>query len=79
MSGENKLKVWNSQVLDDESVIPDELKNADPGIVVKAKGENLIVRCGTGFLKILELQVPGGKRLMSRDCAHNFTVGNPIM
>ncbi len=79
MSGENKLKVWNSQVLDDESVIPDELKNVEPGIVVKAKGENLIVRCGTGFLKILELQVPGGKRLLSRDCAHNFTVGKPVM
>ena len=79
MSGENKLKVWNSQVLDDESVVPEDLKNSVPGTVVKAKGENLIVKCGNGFLKIKELQVPGGKRLLSRDCAHNFTVGNPIM
>jgi len=55
------------------------LKNSVPGTVVKAKGENLIVKCGNGFLKIKELQVPGGKRLLSRDCAHNFTVGNPIM
>ena len=80
MSGENKLKVLDSRVADEnDPLIPDDLKNVLPGIVVKAKGENLIVKCGTGFLNIKELQVPGGKRLMSRDCAHNFTVGNPIM
>ena len=79
MSGENKLKVWNSQVLEDVSIVPDELKDSVPGTVVKAKGENLIVKCGNGFLKIKELQVPGGKRLLSRDCAHNFEVGKPIM
>ena len=60
-------------------MVPDELKGSVPGTVVKAKGENLIVKCGKGYLKVKELQVPGGKRLMSRDCAHNFTVGNPIM
>ena len=60
-------------------MVPDDLKDSVPGTVVKAKGENLIVKCGKGFLKVKELQVPGGKRLQSRDCAHNFTVGNPIM
>ena len=79
MKDENKLKVLDSVVLEDESIVPDELKDSEPGTVVKAKGENLIVKCGKGYLKVLELQVPGGKRLMSRDCAHNFTVGNPIM
>ena len=79
MKDENKLKVLDSEVLADDSIVPDELKNVEPGIVVKAKGENLIVKCGNGFLKVKELQVPGGKRLMSRDCAHNFVVGNPIM
>ena len=79
MKDENKLKVLDSVVLEDESIVPDELKDSEPGTVVKAKGENLIVKCGKGYLKVLELQVPGGKKLMSRDCAHNFTVGNPIM
>ncbi len=79
MTGENKLKVLDSEVLEDETVVPEELKASVPGTVVKAKGENLIVKCGKGFLKVKELQVPGGKRLQSRDCAHNFTVGNPIM
>ena len=79
MKGENKLKVLDSEVVEDLSLIPEDLRDAEPGVVVKAKGENLIVKCGQGFLKVLELQVPGGKRLASRDCAHNFSVGNPIM
>ena len=79
MKGENKLKVLDSEVLEDMSLVPSELTESDPGTVVKAKGENLIVKCGKGFLKVKELQQPGGKRLQARDCAHNFTVGNPIM
>ena len=79
MKGENKLKVLDSEVAEDMTLIPDEFKDSEPGTVVKAKGENLIVKCGKGFLKIKELQVPGGKRLAARDCAHNFTVGKPIM
>lgn len=79
MKGENKLKVLDSEVAEDMALIPDEFKDSEPGTVVKAKGENLIVKCGKGFLKIKELQVPGGKRLAARDCAHNFTAGKPIM
>ncbi len=69
----------DSEVVEDETVVPDEFMETAPGTVVKAKGENLIVKCGKGFLKVKELQQPGGKRLQARDCAHNFTVGNPIM
>ncbi|MBR4947665.1 MAG: methionyl-tRNA formyltransferase [Clostridiales bacterium] len=80
MSGENKLKVLDSTVVsDDDQLIPEDLKDVLPGVVVRAKGENLIVKCGKGFLKIKELQQPGGKRLNARDCAHNFTVGKQIM
>ena len=75
---DKKLKVLDSEVAD-EAAVPDELKDSEPGTVVKAKGENLIVKCGTGFLKIKELQQPGGKRLNARDCAHNFVVGSPII
>lgn len=75
---EKKLKVLDSEVAD-EAAVPDELKDSKPGTVVKAKGENLIVKCGKGFLKVKELQQPGGKRLRAIDCAHNFTVGSPII
>ena len=79
MKGENKLKVLDSEVVEDMTLIPEDLKDSEPGTVVKAKGENLIVKCGNGFLKVKELQQPGGKKLQARDCAHNFTVGNPVM
>ena len=79
MKGENKLKVLDSEVVEDMTLIPGDLKDSEPGIVVRAKGENLIVKCGNGFLKVKELQQPGGKKLQARDCAHNFTVGNPVM
>lgn len=75
---DKKLKVLDSEVAD-EAAVPDELKDSKPGTVVKAKGENLIVKCGNGFLKVKELQQPGGKRLRAIDCAHNFTVGSPII
>ncbi len=79
MKEDRKLKVLDSEVFEDETVIPEELKDAEPGTVVKARGENLIVKCGKGYLKIKELQQPGGKRLNARDCAHNFVVGKPVM
>ena len=79
MKDESKLKVLDSEVLEDETMVPEDLKDSVPGTVVKAKGENLIVKCGNGFLKVKELQQPGGKKLQARDCAHNFTVGNPVM
>lgn len=76
---DKKLKVLDSEVLADETAVPDDLKDSEPGTVVRAKGENLIVKCGNGFLKIKELQQPGGKRLRAVDCAHNFTVGKPVI
>ncbi|MBR3247729.1 MAG: methionyl-tRNA formyltransferase [Clostridiales bacterium] len=79
MKEDKKLKVLDSEVLSDESAVPEELKDSEPGTVVKAKGENLIVKCGSGYIRIKELQQPGGKRLNARDCAHNFTVGSPVI
>ena len=79
MKEDKKLKVLDSEVFEDVTQIPEELMNTEPGTVVKAKGENLIVKCGEGFLKIKELQQPGGKRLQARDCAHNFVVGSPVI
>ena len=77
---DKKLKVLDSEVIsENDGLIPDDMKNAEPGIVVKAKGENLIVKCGKGYLKVKELQQPGGKKLNARDCAHNFVVGNPVI
>lgn len=55
------LKVWVSRVSDMKT-------DAAPGTVVRADAkEGLFVACGTGVLKIVELQAPGSKRMNARD------------
>ncbi len=54
------LKVWKSACFDMESA-------CRPGSVVKASGKDgLSVACGQGKLEILELQLPGGKRMSAK-------------
>jgi len=67
-----KFKIYNSEVVDFESEFD------VPGTVVKAHKADLIIRCKDGYLKILELQVEGGKRLEAINCAHNFKVGTVL-
>ncbi len=47
----------------------------NPGSVVKAHKGDLIVKCGNDFLKLMEVQAEGGKRLKAQDCAHNYKPG----
>lgn len=66
-----KMKFYVSEI-----VSSDEFDASVPaGTVVKAHKGDLIVRTSDGFLKILELQAEGGKRLKASDCAHNYKIG----
>jgi len=47
---------------------------AEPGTVVRADGEGVLIACGRGMLLVRELQRPGGKRLAAAD----FLRGHPI-
>jgi len=60
------LKVWRAEPVEGPAVAP--------GQVMKADREGLIVTCGEGCLRILELQQEGGRRLPVRD----FLAGHPI-
>ncbi|MCQ2483102.1 MAG: methionyl-tRNA formyltransferase [Clostridia bacterium] len=73
----NKLKVYDTEVVEvfDESTLPFEVKN---GMILKAHKSDLIIKCDNSYINLKELQVPGGKRLKSSDCAHNFKVGTFI-
>lgn len=64
--GDQKLKVVAAEPVDGP--------NVSPGQVMKADREGLIVTCGDGCLRILELQKEGGKRLAARD----FLAGNKL-
>ncbi len=60
------LKIWRAEPVAGPAV--------DPGQVMKADREGLVVTCGEGCLRILELQKQGGKRLAVRD----FLAGNRL-
>lgn len=65
-----RVKVYETAIYRDG-----DFDAAPAGTVVKAHKGDLIVACGNGYLKILELQLEGGKRLKAIDCAHNYKVG----
>ncbi|NIF45063.1 methionyl-tRNA formyltransferase, partial [Burkholderia sp. Tr-862] len=48
--------------------------DAAPGTIVDAAPEGVIVACGSGALRVTQLQKPGGKRLPARE----FLAGSPL-
>ncbi|RZJ08859.1 MAG: methionyl-tRNA formyltransferase [Rubrivivax sp.] len=62
------LKVWRAEVVPGEG---------EPGYVIAADGAGPVVACGTGALRLTELQRPGGKRAASAVLmqAHPIGVG----
>jgi methionyl-tRNA formyltransferase len=58
------LKIWKVEVVQ---------KNGSPGTVLAAEKTGIVVGCGEGALRILELQREGGKRLT----AEQFLAGSP--
>jgi methionyl-tRNA formyltransferase len=62
------VKVWKAEPLETQPA------NAAPGQIVSADKNGITVACGTGALRILELQREGGKRLT----AGPFLAGCPL-
>jgi methionyl-tRNA formyltransferase len=62
---EGPVKIWRSRILD-RAVVSSEAGYIDSG------SGRIAVDCGKGSLEVLELQVPGGRRLPARD----FLLGN---
>ena len=64
---EGPIKIWRSRVFEEETTSPE-------AGVIRAQNSRLFVRCGVGVLEVLELQMPGAKRLAARD----FLRGNAL-
>jgi methionyl-tRNA formyltransferase len=67
--GADVCKAW-AATADVAAAAPDAL----PGQVLAAGPAGLVVACGTGVLRLTELQRPGGKRLQVRE----FLAGYPV-
>ncbi len=63
--GETTVKVWGAQP---------EQGTGTPGEVLAVSPQGIVVACGEGALKLVELQKPGGRRLASADFLHGFPV-----
>jgi methionyl-tRNA formyltransferase len=64
---EGPVKIWRSGILDRADV------SSEAGYIAAENG-HITVNCGEGCLEVLELQVPGGRRLQARD----FLLGNSL-
>ena len=64
--GEGRIKLLRA-VMAEGSGTPGSILRADPK-------EGLIIACGTGAVRILELQAPGGKRMRPEDYLRGHTI-----
>ena len=58
------VKIWNAQALD---------AKGQPGQVLSADAQGIVVACGEGALRLTELQKPGGKRLAAGEFLKGFS------
>jgi methionyl-tRNA formyltransferase len=57
---EGPVKIWRAGIAHDENLA------LGPG-VIRVENHRLLVGCGVGALEVLELQMPGGRRLTAQD------------
>lgn len=63
------IKLWRSEI-DSESSIPDK----DFGTILSVNAGGVCIACGTGVLRVTELQRAGGKRLAVADFLRGFVL-----
>lgn len=59
------LKIWRARA---------ETGSGAPGEILSADGKGIVVGCGAGVLRLLQLQRPGGKRLDAGDFLRGFAL-----
>jgi methionyl-tRNA formyltransferase len=57
------IKIWNAELAE---------RSGAPGQVLVADAGGIVVACGTGALRLLQLQKPGGKRLAAGEFLKSF-------
>ncbi|MDR5832587.1 methionyl-tRNA formyltransferase [Caballeronia sp. LZ034LL] len=63
------IKIWAAQPVESAAV------QGDAGTIAEVGPDGIVVTCGSGALKLMQLQKPGGKRLPVRE----FLAGAPLV
>jgi methionyl-tRNA formyltransferase len=58
------LRIWSAQVVEQTTV------NAVPGVILETKPKGIDVTTGTGIVRLLQLQLPGGRCLPVAELLH---------
>lgn len=61
------MKIWKAEVVTDNS-------SKEPGVVAKVEKDGFYVHTGDGLLKVLELQIPGKKRMDAGAFLRGYTL-----
>lgn len=71
--GEKRVKIWSTEALSGEA-------ESVPGTIIKADADGIDIACGEDILRILELQLPGKRRMNAADFlrGHKLTKGMSI-
>lgn len=65
-----KIKIWKTQLLEKD---PDNsYDQCQLGTVCEKSTDGVIVKCKDGYIKLMEIQFEGMKRLCIKSCWHNF-------
>ena len=67
------LKIWRAEI--------EPARTGAPGEILQADKAGLVIACGTGSLRVLELQREGGRRLNTADylAGHPLSVGTKLI
>ncbi len=63
-----RMKVWKAELREDLCVI----NGTEPGSIIEINRSGISVACGSGILKITQVQMENCKRLCSEECWHNI-------
>ena len=66
------LRIWEARALD-------AVAHAEPGTVVAERPEGIDVATGSGLLRILRLQLPGGKPLTAREFLNGRSLAGVVL
>ena len=61
------VKLWQAEAIDRNS-------GALPGQVLQADADGVVIACGSGAVRVTQLQKPGGKRLAAREFLQGFAL-----